>query len=103
MAYQTYKLTWQGINIEARYDPEYCKDVVAHLELESINPPRAQLPMTQTGYRSHFHPIGMIEAKYGGDIIAVVTNWLKNKTKPETWRAQIDNAKQQKHFCSCHA
>lgn len=70
MGYRTYRLTWNGIEIEARYDPACWSWVIAHLEIESISPARARLPMTETSYRSHYHPIGSIEAEHGGDVVS---------------------------------
>jgi len=60
MTCKTYKIHWQGIDLEARYAPDKW-GFIAHLEIESINPPRSPLLMTETGYRSHFHPNGTIE------------------------------------------
>lgn len=57
METQTYSLTWHDgvsdIEIEITLKPDYFKDV-AHLEIRSIAPERAPLPITATGYRSHF-------------------------------------------------
>jgi len=63
MSYQIYRFTWQNIEIEARYNPSQW-NVIAHLEIEAINPERAALPITETGYLSHFHEIGSIERDY---------------------------------------
>ena len=46
---QIYRLTWRGIEIEARYQPSYWQ-TIAHLEIESVRPERAPLPVTETGY-----------------------------------------------------
>ncbi|MBL4616597.1 MAG: hypothetical protein JKY46_02795 [Robiginitomaculum sp.] len=70
MKYQTYRLNWQGIEIEARYSPNN-HNVIAHLEIKSINPEREMLPITDTGYLSHFHEIGSIERDHGGDVVAL--------------------------------
>jgi len=94
MSYQTYRLTWEGIDIEARYDPAYCKDVIAHLEIETLEPERARLPITHTGYRSHFHPIGMIERDYSGDVIAAVTAWLNKEAQSKVWREYREDTRQ---------
>lgn len=82
---QTHCFTWQGIEIEAIYTP--CKwGVTAHLEIRSIQPPGAPLPITDTGYRSHFHSCGAVEAE-GGDVVAQVTAWLDEEAaKPKWWR-----------------
>jgi hypothetical protein len=47
----------------------------AYLEIRSIKPERARLATTETDYRSHFHPMGTIEAK-GCDVAAQVIAWL---------------------------
>lgn len=71
---QTYRLTWRAIEIEARYQPFHWL-TIAHLEIESVNPERTPLPVTETGYRSHFHPRGTMEA-IGGEIPAQIIAWL---------------------------
>ncbi len=59
MGYITQYLSWQGIQIEirfnaTRFDLGYSSnEPMAHLEIRTIDPPRAPLPMTNTGYRSH--------------------------------------------------
>lgn len=97
MIYQTYTMTWRGLILEARYCANNY-NVIAHLEIESIDPPRAPLPMTETGYRSHFHPMGMIERDYGGDVIAAVTAWLNEVAERKDWKAAEDAAKQSDLF-----
>lgn len=94
MVLQTHKITWEGIEIEARYSPQKFGGVIAHLELEAINPPRARLPMTETGYRSHFHPIGTIENDFDGDVVACVLDWLNEEAKSKKWQNFIESSKQ---------
>ncbi len=85
---QVYRFRWQGIEIEARYWP--CKwGVTAHLEIESMALERAPLPITNTGYRSHFHAPGTVEAA-GGDVVAQVIAWLDREAASPEWRAQVD-------------
>jgi hypothetical protein len=93
---ETYRFQWQGIEIEATYTPRKW-GVIAHLEIRSIAPGGAALPITSTGYRSYFHPMGTIEA-YGGDVVAQVNAWLDEEaTKPE-WQAHIARTKQGELF-----
>lgn len=93
---QTYRFQWEGIEIEATYCPVQW-GVIAHLEIESINPPRAPLPITETGYKSHFHPCGTVEAN-GGDVVAQIIAWLDvEATKPE-WRRYVQASRQGELF-----
>lgn len=96
MEEQRYRFTWHGIEVEAVYTPLKW-NVIAHLEIRSISPARAPLPITSTGYRSHFHQPGTIEA-LGGDVIAQTIAWLDEEaTRPE-WQAQDTASRQGELF-----
>ncbi|MFZ5746923.1 MAG: hypothetical protein ACOY45_04610 [Pseudomonadota bacterium] len=82
---QTYRFQWQGIEIEATYTP-LTWGIIAHLEVRSMAPERAALPITETGYRSHFCRPGTIEA-LGGDVVAQVIAWLDEKAAKPEWQA----------------
>lgn len=84
MEKQTYRFTWRGIEIEAIYTPLQWK-TIAHLEVRSIKPERAPLPITETGYRSHFHQPGTIEG-LGGDVVAQIIAWLDEEAKSPEWQ-----------------
>lgn len=93
---QTYRFQWEGIEIEATYSPVQW-GVIAHLEIESTRPARAPLPITETGYKSHYHPCGTVEAN-GGDVVAQIVAWLDEEaTKPE-WRAYVAKSRQGELF-----
>jgi len=94
MAYQTYRLIWEGIEIEARYDPKCFGGVIAHLEIEAINPERAKLPVTETGYRSHFHQPGTIEDAHGGDVVQAVMDWLDEQAQSKDWQRHLADTRQ---------
>ena len=64
----------------------------AHLEIESIAPERAHLPITETGYRSHFTSPETVAA-YGGPA-AFVEMWLTEESHSPAWRAQEQAARQ---------
>lgn len=96
MESQTYLFTWQGIEIEATYTPLKW-NVIAHLEIRSINPERAKLPITDTGYRSHFHQPGTIEA-LGSDVVAQIIAWLDEEAAKPAWRTHIDASRQGELF-----
>jgi hypothetical protein len=93
---QTYHFQWEGIEIEATYSPIKW-GVIAHLEIESIQPPRAPLPITETGYKSHFHPCGTVEAN-GGDVTAQIIAWLDEEAAKPEWRAYAAQSRQGELF-----
>lgn len=92
METQFYRFTWRGIEIEARYTPLQWK-VIAHLEIESIAPEHAPLPITETGYRSHFHQPGTVEAS-GGDVVAQVIAWLDEEAENSEWKRHFESCRQ---------
>lgn len=93
---QRYRLKWQGIEIEATYTPRKW-GAIAHLQIRSIAPAGAPLPITSTGYRSHFHQPGIVEA-HGGDVVAQVTAWLDEEATRRDWRAHVEAARQGELF-----
>lgn len=84
MEAQTHRLTWRGIEIEATYTPRKW-GVVDHLEIYSVAPGGAPLPITETGYKSHYHPAGSIAAQ-GGDVVAVLIAWLDAEAAKTGWK-----------------
>lgn len=94
MEEQTYIIHWQGIDIEAVYVPKASGGAIAHLTLTSVNPERAPLPVTETGYRSHFHPVGTIEAEFNGDVVRCVTEWLNAESKSKDWKRHQESQRQ---------
>ncbi|MCG8695287.1 MAG: hypothetical protein MI806_29110 [Minwuiales bacterium] len=89
---EVYRLTWRGIEIEARYEPLKWS-VIAHLEVESIKPERAPLPISLTGYKSDFHQPGTIEA-HGGDVAAQVIAWLDEEAESQEWKDHLEASRQ---------
>lgn len=86
-------VVWNGIKIEVRYASHWCgRDFTSHLEIHALNPRKAALPMTETGYRSHFTPCGTIEGL--GGPVAFATSWLERDAKRPEWRA-LDAASRQ--------
>jgi hypothetical protein len=64
----------------------------AHLEIESIAPERASLPITVTGYRSHFTSPEIVAA-YGGPV-AYVEAWLETESQAPNWRSSEQEKRQ---------
>lgn len=93
---QVHRFTWQCIEIEAIYWPRRW-GAIAHLEIRSIEPPRAPLPITETGYKSHFHPYGTAEAN-GGDVVAQIRAWLDEEAAKPEWQRYVEASRQGELF-----
>jgi hypothetical protein len=86
-------LDWRGVLIEISYEPRWLGDnIIAHLELRTIQPDCAPLPITETGYKSHFIPRGCVEDM--GGPTAYVLAWLADAAKRKGW-ADIEAAARQ--------
>jgi hypothetical protein len=86
-----------GNRDQATYQPRYFGGVIAHLAIRSIEPKGARLPITSTGYRSHFHQPGTVEA-HGGDVVAQVTAWLDEEAAKPEWLAYVAASRQGELF-----
>ena len=96
LAHRSYLLTWQGIKIEARYTPRRW-DIIGHLEVRSIEPEGAPLPIAPTGYLPQFMQARIIEM-HGGDVVAYVTAWLDEEAAKPAWRTHIERSRQGELF-----
>lgn len=92
---QIFRHTWQGIEIEISFKPNYSKayqdimgDTLSHIAIKAGEP----LPITQTGYRSVF--LSSEEVENAGGVIPLVQNWLNEYSKSEEWKKYV-NAKSQ--------
>jgi len=93
----TERIIWQGIAIEIRYCRAWLSEDIngyniAHLEIETLEPKRSPLPMTETGYKSHFCQHADI-LEYGG-AKEYVTAWLESEAKSASWKSYIEESRQ---------
>lgn len=84
-----YEIEWHNpvsnglVRIRITHARNYLSSGSDHVEIESINPKRAPLPITETGYRSHFIPaLDLINA---GGPVTFVTAWIAQEAKGKTW------------------
>ena len=97
---ETFTLTWQGIEIEISYEADWLGSKVrgadsfatSHLQLCTQEPERPPLPVTTTGYRSHFVPFGLVEE--AGGPIAFVQAWLDEEARSESWKRHLEASRQ---------
>jgi hypothetical protein len=86
-------LIWNGIKIIVTHRPNHCGEI-DHIELTSEN--RVPLPVTETGYRSHFVPERQVEPY--GSALAYVQAWLDHEAMKPQWRAYVAASRQMSLF-----
>lgn len=97
MSIENIKLIWNTIAIDVTYDNDWSKAhreimgfSMGHLEIKSED--RVRLPITETGYKSHF--IAATEIKEYGGAEKYVTDWLEEKSKSKDWQNYWRSSKQ---------
>lgn len=100
MTLEVYNFLWndgvQDIEIEVRYFPLKW-GVISHLEIRTLNPQKSPLPITQTGYLSHFFPPDSVDFEKQS-VVDFVANWLNREAKCPAWQEQIERAGQYELF-----
>jgi hypothetical protein len=93
-----YEIQWlnpvsnEHVTIRITHARDYLSSGSDHIEVESINPRKAPLPITETGYRSHFMPA--LELMNAGGPVTFVTAWIEQEAKGKVW-SKAATAKQQ--------
>lgn len=84
----TEALVWEGVTLSISYEPSWLgmsEDYgPAHLEIHVVEPERAPLPITETGYRSHFLARALVEE--AGGPVAYVRQWLDEAAQDREWK-----------------
>jgi hypothetical protein len=85
-------IDWQGIALSVSFEAEWlgAGGCIAHLQVETTE--RTPLPITRTGYRSHFVPLAEVET--AGGPVAYVRAWLEEESSSEEWRSHVEVARQ---------
>ena len=79
----TYRIEWRGIRLVLRHQLDYLWPGTSHIEVTVVTPQHAVIPITETGYRSHF--IGTLELINAGGAVTFVTAWLDREAKSKSW------------------
>lgn len=86
---EVHALHWRGVDIEITFERDWLSTARAHglaashLTITAIQPERASLPITETGYRSHF--LHFEEVDHVGGVVAYVEAWLDHFAKSREW------------------
>ena len=86
--YTEYKLVWQDIPIKLRHCRSWlCNDgSVQHIELHSQD--NDPLPVTETGYRSHFLCGQNALAEFDDDPVIYTLAWLDRTATATGWQRE---------------
>lgn len=92
-------IDWRGYRIEVAYCRSWSPSfegiygcAMSHIEVRTIEPERAPLPITETGYRSHFIHEPVV-AEYGG-AEAIIRMMLDEAANSREWIEREQNSKQ---------
>ena len=96
MEARTYHIVWNDIEIEVTYWPLKW-NTISHLEVRTIAPERAPLPITETGYRSHFfQPFDTSLSEI--EVVAMVREWIEGEARKPEWKNAVEASRQGELF-----
>ncbi len=91
--YEVFNAVWRGIELEIRHMRNWAAGF-DHIEV--ISAERAPLPITETGYKSHFIQNERI-AEYGTSFDYALA-WLDDAAQSESWKLKEAQEKQLRLF-----
>ncbi len=97
---QIQNIYWQDVKIEIAYTPDwlglskspYRDEGMTHLEIRSIEPMDAPLPITNTGYRSEFVNDSRITDIH--DAVLYAVERLDDEARLPDWKAYVESQRQ---------
>jgi len=90
--YETFILVWCEREIEVRHQENWLNTCYWHVELRCSE----RLPVTETGYRSHFVPAA--EFANESDVRTFVESWLDEAALSPAWQQYLADSRQLKLF-----
>ena len=79
------RFTWRHVTLSVKHTRDYLASGQSHLELSVVAPKGCPLPITDTGYRSHFIEAAELEA--AGGPVAFIKAWLDREATSKTYKA----------------
>ena len=83
----TQRFKWRGIEMSATHTRNWLSDGWSHLELRVIKPKDTPVPITTTGYLSHFTEEDIVEA--AGGPAAFFFAWLDREAGSKKYLAAL--------------
>ena len=78
-----HKLIWRDVVCHVRHTPNYISNGWSHIEITVLKPTGAPLPITTTGYRSHFLDVEVLIA--AGGPVAFFRDWIEREAYTKQW------------------
>jgi hypothetical protein len=98
--YQIYPTEWQGIPLEIHHCPNWLNShgemTIQHIEIRSEG--KVALPVTETGYLSHFMNGADALGEFNDDPVEFVFWWLEQAAKSKEWLAKVEAGRQYSLF-----
>ncbi len=88
----TAKLVWRDVTARVRHTPDYLSKGSSHIEITVVSPKGAPLPITSTGYLSHF--LDAEALKRAGGPVAFFLAWIEQEAKSKAWSKLDFNTRQ---------
>ncbi len=90
----TYQIVWEGVQVEITYCKRRWKSDFDHIELHVEE--GCIIPVTETGYRSHFLPAGIVDSFDGYE--GFVRARLDHEAENSDWKKRKETARQMSLF-----
>lgn len=95
--YHRYNAEWHGIELDIRHCPCWLSSpgdefVTQHIEIRCGE--KSSLPITDTGYRSHFLYGEEALIEFDNDPVAFVLWWLDETAQSRAWQNQVKAGRQ---------
>lgn len=84
-------IDWQGISLSVEFTSNRFGTSVHHLEIHVLQPEGAVIPITDTGYRSHFfsEPLETV-----AEVETYLRTWLDSAALASDWKRRQEAARQ---------
>ena len=77
------KLVWRDATCRVRHTPNYISKGWSHIEIIVLTPKGAPIPITATGYRSHFLDQELL-VEAGGPVTFFL-DWIERESRTRQW------------------
>jgi hypothetical protein len=84
---ETFPLTWRGVSCRVSHQRDFIEKGWSHIELRVTSRKAPPLPITNTGYLSHF--LAEDDLNAAGGPVAFFTAWLDREAGNKRYLAQL--------------